>query len=441
MLGLLLLAGAAEFPHTSLTLLDVPNNVTGVVPSMQQSLDGAAAIQRLSIYGVQSGFQSLFPENIGLQMGLGMPATGLATFFLVYVGAWQHEEWHRAVLSHRDISSRNGLYYPSAWSNGTISVDHVTDADLSRLKQEHPADTARLMSAGMEGAYVLVQRLGDDLFFYDAEGKTVGPFYTGQSWMIPPMLALVATNVLYQAQCASPESDTVTDAENQLRANELDRDFTGLDCTAWVYDMRRPDEPYEARGAHPYHDGVDRYRSWSDLTDAEHDYLKTQTWLQLINLLNPHLAGVDGFVAGDARWLLQAGYVPMAWGYRVDARFSLRTARYQGAVELQSGVARAGWFPGLDAHIQAQVGRLTPGGGVGLWLQPQDLRWDAAQRSPGGRVYAQVGVPLTPWLDVTPTVEAKTAGQVLGDVSLDPAVNGRLAMVFHTAAAPAHPKP
>jgi hypothetical protein len=28
-------------------------------------------------------------------------------------------------------------------------------------------------------------------------------------------------------------------------------DFTAPDCTAWVYDMFRPDKSYQARGLHP----------------------------------------------------------------------------------------------------------------------------------------------------------------------------------------------
>lgn len=115
-------------------------------------------------------------------------------------------------------------------------VDHVDDADLARRKAEHPAETVRLMEAGMEAEQAILDRLADDLFYQDRRGTWRGPFHSGESWMSPPLLVGALSPMLYDLRCASEGSDDLTDTENQLRLQVEGRDFTGLDCTAWVSD-------------------------------------------------------------------------------------------------------------------------------------------------------------------------------------------------------------
>jgi hypothetical protein len=415
-------------------LLEVPDLLAAPTvgwPSMDDANDVVAAADRLLIFGVQRAAFAIFPKNVGLRTGLGMATSGLAAVGTVFIGSWGHEEAHRAVLRNRGITSRNGVYHPDAWSNGTISVDHVSDDALATLKAEHPADTVRLMSAGIESQILVVRQIGDNTFWTDEQGRRLGPLYLGDTWMLAPLLAETASTVQYFGICMDQGSDTLTDEENQLRLEEPARDFTGLDCTAWVYDMRRPDEPYDARGAHPYGEGVDRYRSWEDLTGDEQEWLASQFWLNLINLLNPHLYGIDGVALGeDGRWIAQAGYLPAPWGYRVDLRGAVRVPGLHLGVELQGGVAENGLFPGLDVEIRdiAIGSRVHVDAGLGGWLQPKDLRWDATTRSPGGRAWVTGRVAVVPALAVVVGVEGKTEGFVAGNVHLDPAVTANLGL-------------
>ena len=46
-------------------------------------------------------------------------------------------------------------------------------------------------------------------------------------------------------------ADKFTIKSNLEERNIAKRDFVGLDCNAWVYDLFRPNEPYELRGIHP----------------------------------------------------------------------------------------------------------------------------------------------------------------------------------------------
>jgi hypothetical protein len=155
-----------------LTVVDLPFNAGMGWPSMRQSLDLGYAATRLPTWGVVRGFDRV--RNPELRLGLGLMTVYAVNAPLILVSAWMHEEWHRAVLSHQRIGSRNGIYHPSAWSNGLISVDRVADEDLARLKAEHPADTVRLMMAGLEAQDVLARRIGDHAFVYGDRGVWPG---------------------------------------------------------------------------------------------------------------------------------------------------------------------------------------------------------------------------------------------------------------------------
>lgn len=415
-------------------VVELPDLTTGPPfgwPSLDDANDVAVGVDRLAIFGVQRGMYKIFPENVGLRMGIGMPVAGLTAIGTVFVGSWAHEEAHRAVLRNRGIDSRNGLYFPEAWSNGTISVDHVSDDDLARLKAEHPAETVRLMSAGIETQHLIVRQIGDTTFWTDAKGRNLGPFYLGDTWMSPTLLAETASTILYFGRCMDAESDVVTDAENQLRIEESSRDFTGLDCTGWVYDMRRPDEPYADRGPHPYGAGVDRYRSWEDLDASERTWLEQQFFLNLLNLANPHLYGIDGIRVGpEGRWIAQVGYLPTPWGYQVDVRGALRLPNLHLGLELHGGEAETGLFPGLDVawyDVPIRTGVVFDAG-LGAWLQPLDQRWAATEAAAGGRVWADVRLNVVPALAIVPGVQAKSEGFVPGNVSLEPSVSGTLAL-------------
>src|SRR6185369_11033773 len=105
-------------------------------------------------------------------------------------------------------------------------------------------------------------------------------------------------SILYVYTSGTSNADGLTDEVNAKEgANVPKRDFTGLDFTAWVYDLHRPDEPYAARGVHPSGVGIDRYIRYSDLSDAEKSYLRLQGYLQVLNLIDPNLFGFTRFTA------------------------------------------------------------------------------------------------------------------------------------------------
>ena len=248
-----LILPASAFAQTDttkldVTILDVPYNIAHGLrgPSMQQSLSLSA-----SFYDeTHSALQKVFGERHPY-----LNKTAISLFDLMNDGylplpladAWLHEEWHRAVLGNRGINSFNDVYLLRT-NVSEISVSHVRDEDLIRLKHDHPADQVRLNEAGTEAELELVLKLEKERFFDDSK-----------VWHLPLYLLEKLNTVYYIASGTESESDVTTDEMNAREgANVKKRDFTGHDFIAWMYDLSRPNEPYEARGTHPSGVGIDR---------------------------------------------------------------------------------------------------------------------------------------------------------------------------------------
>ena len=67
---------------------------------------------------------------------------------------------------------------------------------------------------------------------------------------------------------------------------------------------------------------------------------------------------------------------------------------------------------------------------LSAWLQPENLRWDDEKAAPGGRVALGARYALRPWLALRVESMAKTQGWVMGEVSLQPELAGRLGLDF-----------
>ena len=414
-----------------LTALDLPFNARGF-PSMRQSQDLTFAVGRLSTFGLGKGFDRLEYRDPGLAMGLGVGTAYVAAGLTLFATFWMHEEWHRAVMSNRGVSSRNGFYHRESWSNGLISVDRVSDEDLGRLKSDHPADTARLMMAGIESQVLLTQRFSDDAFAYGERGRWYGPMYTSRAWTFPIMQLTLMSNVVYHAQCGGSSSDDVTDEENRARLAVASRDFTGLDCTAFAYDLHRPDEPYADRGPHPYGEGIDRYRSWEDLSGRERRFLRTQLGLSVLDVLNPHLFGIDGFRLGRSdvdRWNVMVGHSLTPFGYTINARAQIKWRWLLGFFALRNGINARGWFPtvsGTIADLRLWYAPVSLDVRADLWLQPEELRYDAARPKPGGLLAPAIHWLLGEHASLDLGLDLKTEGYVPGNVFLDRNLSVRL---------------
>jgi hypothetical protein len=327
---------------------------------------------------------------------------------------WLHEEWHRAAMTRRGISSRNDIYTFPVGST-LIAVSHVSDRDLINLKNSHPYEQVRLSSAGMESQVAQNTLIGEKHFFDNAQTYD------------RMLMMFNAVNVsFYLKECGSTSADSSTDKQNTSDGTSVSkRDFTGLDCTAWAYDLFRPTEPYQARGNHPSGVGVDRYIRYSDLTDREKRFIKKQFYFSLFNFADPFLVGYDSFRAHafdrDIKWNARTAHYITSFGYTIDANLYLQWDQRKLALHLHNGFNANTYFPGvgLEWREQALPGeRFFLSHKLTVWQQPrgQDVRtnqgsWmvDAMER------LSYIKDTYRPYVGI----EAKTPGWMVGNPYLE----------------------
>jgi hypothetical protein len=396
-----------------LPVVDAPFNFLDgdgyLFPSMRQSLE-------ISTGFYQTVHRAIGGDKLHEQRWRVWPIAAFDVFttWTPLGSTWLHEEWHRATMSRRGIASYNDVNrFPFGAS--TIAVSHVTDDDLVRFKRDHPAEHARMSAAGMES------QIAQNLHFERRR------FFDETSTFDSVVLYMNNINVFfYLRTCGSKEADDSTDQQNEDDwGNVSKRDFTGLDCTAWVYDLFRPDEPYTARGVHPSGVGIDRYIRYSDLDGREKVFLKRQASLSLLNFADPFLYGFNGwkFHAFGREWTWNArlSHFFTSFGYTVDANLFLKSKERKFLFTIHNGTNNETYFPGVSAewidHPLSERWKVSTG--FTLWNQPRNQRVLAK----GGEMLASANAKLKfefsrvvePFIGV----EAKTPGWKAGDVFLE----------------------
>jgi hypothetical protein len=395
-------------------------------PSMDQSLMLCKNIGQLAHSVIIDGTSGL---DTPLGRWLPFLLTGAFDYLYFYLPpgyAWLHEEWHRAVMSRRGISSYNDVYNFEIFAE-SIAVSHVKDDDLAALKLRHPAEMVRLHAAGNEADVELTLAMRRDSFF---TGRPVR--YDLISWWLN-----LANTWAYIHLCTTSEADLLTDESNAEDGTDISRrDFTGLDFTAWVYDLFRPGEPYAARGVHPSGVGIDRYIRRSDLTDEEKDYLRLQRNLALLNFLSPQMAGIDRFAfrdpftGGSLRFNFAVTHHLTCFGYDAAAHLFFREGDISLAVTPHLYANRERNLPGLDVSIVRYRVDTAPitffaSATAALWLQPRDLLFRDSGASPGGLFRIAFSFPAGDRVEFHLQGETKTRGWYAGVVYLDAAFQAR----------------
>ena len=416
-------AGAQEEPPQTwldLPLLDVPFNTdSSFVPatfSMRQSMQlSNSYYQNIHrwIAGDPTEDKITFREFVSLSL---FDYIGSAT---PLSSGWVHEEWHRSVLTRRRIGSFNDMNtFP--FGQSVIAVSQVDDQDLVNLKRDHPAEQVRLSAAGMESQVQQNLSLQENLFFKKSRSED------------RPLYWLNTMGVIgYMSTCASTESDRTTEEENRDDGADIPkRDFTGLDCNAWVYDLFRPDEPYTARGVHPSGVGIDRYIRFSDLNDKEQNFLKLQARYSLFNLVDPFLIGWNEFhneIAGHSlRWNAKLGHMLTSFGATVDASLFLDFKGDQYLITWHNGMTDTRYLPGLSVKqidwALSERWFATPS--LTAWPQPKDQRLESSSSEVLWDASMELAYKSSRWVSYYFGFEAKNKGWVAGNVYLDENVSG-----------------
>jgi hypothetical protein len=257
-------------------------------PGMHQSISLTADLYTLAHWGIEElfyrGTENYYTDrNRGKRLlyALTLTAADFLSFYTPGFDGWEHEEYHRAILTRFHVNSFNDM---NTFPIGAelVNVSHVKDEDLVRFKNESPADFIRSHAAGIEGEYLLLDKLQRNNFYY-SQGLPHELLY----------FLVTINSISYVRICSDrEEADGMTDEANEKETSVEVRDYTGLDFLSWTYDLFRPYENYYARGIHPTGTGIDRYIKTTDLTDEEYSYLRKQGNLQWLNCASPMLLGI-----------------------------------------------------------------------------------------------------------------------------------------------------
>lgn len=323
---------------------------------------------------------------------------------------WAHEEWHRAAMTRRGIKSYNTMNdFPIG--GDVISVNDVKDEDLIMLKAQHPAELVRLSAAGMEAQIYQNKVIQKSHFFRDARSQDTF------------LLWYNSLNVVsYMLDCASDDSNKITrEEETDEGTNLKKRDFTGLDCNAWVNDLFRPDEAYTARGTHPSGVGIRRYIRYSDLNSREQRFLRKQSKFAYLNFVDPFLFGVQEMRSSFGRWNFNFSHYLTSFGSTVDANLFLDVNKHKFLITMHNGMSPKSYFPGLSLqYVDAQIGpSLFVNLGGTVWAQPKNQRYDTNDIRPLLDGNIEIALRPSNRLEFYLGYEAKTAGWKAGNVYLD----------------------
>lgn len=419
----------ADEPGPSYVRMELPvfqapfNLISGGFPSMQQSLHITKDLYNLGHLGIKKSFGS---------SGLRWRQAGVRGFTLAFdllasslpgFDAWVHEEWHRAVMRRRGIDSYNGVYDLDIGAS-VIPVRKVKDADLIALKRDHPLDMIRLPAAGVEGQLELVTAMQKEAFFYDT--------HLHQSYFY----ILSYLGVIYYIE--SGGNSTVNDMHEELEDKESDpddRDFVGHDFNSWVYDLFRPQEPYEDRGPHASGNGIRRYRDTSDLSENEIDYMNLQGKLVFLNLLDPFTASINRMRFNDqSSFNVSIRHQLTSFGYVIDKNIFYRADPLKLFVRLHSYFNYKNYFPGFDAEIldypMPMISQYTTVGlRVGGWLQPKNQAFKTHTGEVGGLLGVKVGQNLAENLQVYIDLLGKTDGWVAGNEYLERTLSSAVGVI------------
>ena len=427
----LVVAGETSKPSSlilELPVIDYPFNWTDgyTVPSMQQSLNITKDFYQYGHYKLDKSYQ-----DRPVARTVSIIAFDVITTWLPFGDAWLHEEWHRAVMSNRRIDSYNEVYDLPLFAE-TISVKRVKDEDLVRLKKDHPADMVRLHAAGIEAQYELNHAIEKDHFF----NKT-RTFDTVLLWLNH------LNNIGYLQTCASNESNTLTDNLMRDEGSDIsERDFTGLDCDAWAYDLFRPQEPYEARGTHPSGVGIKRYIKYDDLTAEEQDYLKTNFKLSFLNLADPFLFGFKSFSMTNPfndrpmLWNATLRHHLASFGYAIDANLFLKQGQVNMMFILHNYFNKDHHFNGLEFSlyrlpVDIWENRFYLSLRTSAWSQPKDQQFYTAESELGGLAAMKLNIPWNRTTETFIEIETKSDGWVAGNVYLQRETSLRIGLVMH----------
>jgi len=411
-------ADSLERIYINIPLMDLPYQATVAKEtgnswnalwnqSMATSLDLSEDFQVATHYGIRKLFNERWYSRFVIY------AWDFVSSYLPFGTCWTHEEYHRAVMGLRGVSSYDEVWNIKLFAS-EISVSHETDENMARLHDDHIKDFIRMNAAGLEGQTHLNQRLQRNDFFYHRNMMNEVTM-----WMN------VIGNFSYIFGCADPETDKTVNEMNEKETSVKQRDFTGMDLSAWAYELFHPGVTYAERGTHPTGEGINRYITYDMIGDDGVAYLKKMSRREWINAISPMMFGIRRiplFKTKAGRWYgnFAGRHYLTSFGddISLDLMFETPMLNFIVAPHVYSNYVKS--FPGMEIAVEDKKflnDRLRVSGSAQLWSQPEEFTTTKGKF--GGLLSANVSYLFAHRWEAYGELTGKTDGWVAGNVYLD----------------------
>jgi|694.fasta_scaffold68697_3 hypothetical protein len=317
------------------------------IQSMEQSFQITNAIAQTMHWGIAQ--IPVFKKRPVLQKIthalITIPSELLISQF--YGNGWRHEEGHRAILANSYVYSYNPLVLfnkkPSSGSTSVASVAYILDTNLVMMKENNNANFVRMSTVGAETEISALNKMQRNTFFY------------GQKTINSINYLITAFSVSgYIKTCADKDQGTKLTLETMAKegSNQNLRDFTGLDFTAWAYDLFNPTSKYSERGLNPYGNGYDRYIYGDKLTTEQYDWLKKQANLSYLNFISPAMFFINEIkLKNDASFNFSGRYYPTSFGNQIGIDLFFKNSKFNIFVSPHLNQNYENNFFGIEAMI------------------------------------------------------------------------------------------
>lgn len=400
-------------------------------PSMSQVISYTSTFYNTMNYGVAKGWNKILPPNKSKSYkifnAVGSEFTAGIAFALTtkvpFAGGWAHEEFHRNTWSTMGIGSYNHIWEFDLAPDALTYVGSVYDEDLIEFKKNDPSGFVRMGAAGIEAQYLVTERVQTQDFLYQNNLPNLALYWADF------IAAIDYVNRAHTINTIDEHSETYN-----MEPDQLKRDFTGNDFTAWVYDLHNSEEDYVDRGIHPTGTGIDRYRDYNDLTDNMLDYVEKMGNRQWLNLVNPFMFRFREIKITEslgANFAVRHYLTSFGDDTQLDLFINRNNNKSSLTLHKYSNHSKE-WLPGLEftkylSFTKLHKNRSLTGNFRAMaWVQPEDQLFFSDNGQVGGLVSLQTSYhsksPFQPYIEV----EAKSKGWVAGTPYLNEKVSARI---------------
>ncbi len=418
--------------NLNIPLADFPQNGTLPYnyPSMSQALNLSYGMYELGFWGIDELGDLLFATGDKQNTKIRKSANNLFKYALslgfskygselpIPLGVWGHEEFHRSAIGVKKISSKNGNWMFSRW-DGTVYG--ISDLILDDLKY---TDIDQLLNSYVAGVHyeILLN-----------ENISINDFYKKKSMTRSALLLYNAYYVFdYFRFSTSAASDSVKIlAPPDESTNPVERDYTGSDLTAWVYDMFNPDLPFTSRDPFPGGEGVNRRIGFSDLSVEGRDFLIAQKKLSLLNFLNPAIFFIDRIkISENLDFNFFTRYAPVYFGNDIAVHVPVRY-RNRGFVinaHRYSSKDETGFGAGLGIYSMKAFRNTSFDINCNFWNQPESFY--SSKKISGGSMGIKTKYLISDNFSGILQLTGKTKGWELGNPYLGSNVSMLLGLSY-----------